>query len=384
MDTQRGQVRTAPPPSSVQDRARAPHDYFARLRARAPVVADGDAAVVVDGPHVVRALTDDAFSVHLATDFGRTRPIIPQQIDPPAHRRYRRYLDPLMRRSQVNRLDPVARRVAGELIDGFHGGCEFRGEFAVPFTGAAFLALLDLPPADLPFLQDAKEHILKPRDTAPVQRRWAADLEAYFLDLVRVRRRAPGTDLVSELIAARVDGIPLTDDELVDICFQLPLAGLDTTAATMALMWAFLAAHADHQAAVRDDPALVTPAVEELMRYLSPVAAVKRFAVRDTTVAGCPIATDQRTLLAISSANSDPAVFPEPGVVDFHRTGNHHYGFGGGPHRCLGIHFARFQLKTAMEVWHARIGRYAVAAPLHYSDVNLIRLVEELPLSWET
>jgi cytochrome P450 len=396
--TESGGQRVALPPDSIEERARSPHEYYERLRRRGPVneITGGNGEVVstiVDGVEVIRALRDESFSVHMATDFGRLRPIIPQQIDPPEHRRYRRHLDPLLRRNRVELMDPLATEEANHLIDQFQGdgGCEFRRQFAIPFSGALFMELMGLPRADLSFLTEAKENILKPRGSSVAEQRlnqaeWAASLESYFEDVVRSRGKGTdGTSFISQLIASEVDDEKLNDDEIIDVLFQLPLASLDTVSATLVLMWAFLGASPEHQAAVRSGAATTEAAVEELMRYLSPVSAAKRFASRDTVVAGCPIPADQRTFIAISSANCDPAIFPDPDIVDFGRERNHHYSFGGGPHRCLGIHFARFELGVAMREWHGRIPSYSCAASedLHYSDVNLARVIDALHLSWK-
>jgi cytochrome P450 len=386
------------PPNSIEERARAPHEYYGRLRrggAVHEITSDNGEIVstIVDGVEVIRALRDESFSVHMATDFGRLRAIIPQQIDPPEHRRYRRHLDPLLRRSQMELMDPLAAKEANRLIDQFdgEGECEFRRQFATPFSGALFMDLMGLPRADLSFLTDAKENILKPRGSNVAEQhlnqvQWAKSLELYFEDVVRSRDK--GTDrssLVSQLIASEVEGERLSDEEVIDVLFQLPLASLDTVSATLVLMWAFLGGSPEHQGAVRGGSTTIEAAVEELMRFLSPVSAAKRFASKDTVVAGCPIPANQRTFIAISSANCDPAIFPDPDNVDFGRERNHHYAFGGGPHRCLGIHFARFELGVAMREWHRRIPLYSCSdsEDLQYSDVNLARVIDSLHLSWD-
>lgn len=384
------------PLTSVEERARDPHAYFAARRAEGPVQwlsEPGNAmptAVIVDGDAVYEALHSDAYTARGSVSYGRTRPIIPTHVDPPEHTRYRRLLDPLMKHSVMIHLQPHIAARANRLIDGFidRGGCDFHDEFAVPLPGATFLGLFGLPEEDLDFLLDFKDHVMRPPgETVEAQRQvqeeWAGRTEDYFRSLIARKRGGDGDDVITSLTRAPGGGQPLTDDELVDICFQLTLGGLDTVTATLGHMWTYLAAHPERRAALIADPELIRPAVEELLRWSTPVTAVKRRATRATEAAGCPIAAEQPVLISIFSANADPARFPDPESVDFARQPNRHNAFGGGIHRCLGSHLARIELITAVREWHARIPDYRIAdVELTYTDASAIRTVNPLPLTW--
>jgi cytochrome P450 len=388
------------PLTSVEERARDPHAYFRARRAEGPVQwlaqpgSPEGTAVVVAGDAVYRALHDNAYTARGSVSYGRTRPIIPTHVDPPEHTRYRRFLDPPMKHSEMVKLEPHIAARANRLIDGFsdRGGCEFHTEFAIPLPGTTFLHLFGMPEEDLDFLVAFKDSVMKPTGTTPEKQRadqedWARRAEEYFAELIARTRREGGDHLLGRLVRAEVNGDRLGTDELVDICFQLTLGGLDTVTATLGLMWTFLAQHAGHRALINADPAaMIGIAVEELLRWATPVTAVKRRTTRDTDVAGCPLPAGQPVLLSIFSANADPARFPAPDIVDFARTPNKHNAFGGGIHRCLGSHLARVELATALREWHRRIPDYEIVPGEEpgYSDASAIRMVCPLRLCWSS
>jgi cytochrome P450 len=385
------------PLTSAPERARDPHAYFRARRAEGPVQFlqergnEQPTAVIVDGQAVYEALHDDAYTARGSVSYGRVRPIIPTHVDPPEHTRYRRMLDPLMRQSEMVKLTPHITARCDALIDAFldRDACEFIADFAIPLPGATFLSLFGLPEQDLEFLLEFKNNVMRPVGATPEQQRqrqqvWSQRAEEHFARLIEQARRHPGDDVISKLVRADADGARLTDLELLDICFQLVLGGLDTVTAALGLMWTYLAAHPDQRRVIVDDPARQGAAVEELLRWATPVTAVKRRAVRDVDVAGCPIAAGQPVHISIFSANADPARFPEPETVDFERHPNRHNAFGGGIHRCLGSHLARIELTTALQAWHRRIPDYRIVDPdaLTFSDGNAIRSVDRLPLAW--
>jgi cytochrome P450 len=384
------------PPTSVEERARDPHRYFAERRAEGPVQwlpsADerSQVAVVVDGRAVLDALTGSDFSAAEAVSFGRARPVVPTQSDPPQHTRYRAFLDPLFRRTEMVRLEPAIARHANSLIDRFAaaGACEFRTQFAIPISGLTFIALMGLPTDDLGFLLHFKDNILKPAGTVDERRtamaHWAAEGDAYFAEAIARKRKQPGDDLLSRLMAADIDGDRLTDDELQDFSFQIVLGGTDTVAATLCLMWIHLAGHHADRQRVATDSAAVRLLVEEMLRWETPVTVCKRVAVRDLEIGGIAIRAGQHVNLNIMSANTDAGIVDDPEQFDGERRGNNHHAFGGGIHRCLGSHLARLELGTVITHWHRRIPNYEIApaTELRYSDANSLRMVDALPLVW--
>ena len=382
------------PPGSVRARAEDPRAYLTALRAQGKVVVDAGEKVVLDPAGVERVLTDFAhFSCNGSNFYGRSRAIIPQQTDPPLHTRYRRLLTPLMSVRRMAVLEPELVARTNACIDGFigRGWCEARAELAVPVPGISLMNLLGLPVEDLPFFMDFKDAILRPRalsddvdEQLRIQREFADASTRYFTEVIAKRRAAPGDDLISGMMAADVDGVKLTDDEILDVCFQLPMAGLDTVTATIALGLIFFAGRPDLQDVLASRPEMVESAVEELLRWETPNTALKRQVAQETEIEGCPFHPGERALASIGAANYDPSRFERPLEFDIARAPNRHMTFGTGQHTCLGNHLARPELRVVLREWHKRIPRYRVkaGAVIAYSDDNMTRTVAEAPLEW--
>jgi cytochrome P450 len=181
-------------------------------------------------------------------------------------------------------------------------------------------------------------------------------------------------------LTAEVDGHRLTDNDILDICYLFLLAGLDTVTATLGCSVSYLAQHADHRDALVADPSLVPAAVEELLRWETPVPGVPRIATRDVEIAGETIAAGESVMCLIGAADVDPTEFPDPETIDFAREGNRHLAFGGGVHRCLGSHLARLELRVALEELHRRIPDYALKPGEEPRYTMGIRSVDYLPL----
>jgi cytochrome P450 len=384
------------PPGSIKERAENPRDYFAALRARGTgVVVDGGEKVVLDPDAVEQVLTDfTRFSVRGGNFYGRSRPIIPQQVDPPLHGKYRRILMPLMTAKRMSALEPGLIADMNDKIDGFidTGGCEVREDIAIPVPGISLMTLLGLPVADLRFFLDFKDAILRPRslpgsldDQMRLQADFANQSTRYFADVMRRRRRAPGDDLISAMMSAEVDGEKLDEEEILDICFQLPMAGLDTVTGTILLSFAFLARDPRYQDLLAARPDVTDSFIDELLRWETPNSALKRQVVRDTEIAGCPFKAGERVLASIGSANSDARRIPDAAIFNPERKPNRHLTFGIGAHTCVGNHLARLELRVVLRQWHRRIPRYRLkpGVTLDYSDDNMTRTIAALPLEWD-
>ena len=148
--------------------------------------------------------------------------------------------------------------------------------------------------------------------------------------------------------SAEVDGDRLTQDEILGICFLFILAGLDTVTDTLECFFAYLAQHPEQRQAIVADPSIIPTAVEELLRWESPVTGVARVAAQDAEVGGCPIHKGDHVGISIGSANTDERALPDADTVDLTRQPNKHLAFGGGVHRCLGSHLARLELRTTL------------------------------------
>ena len=205
---------------------------------------------------------------------------------------------------------------------------------------------------------------------------------AVLEEVIDARTREPRDDFISGFLTSEVDGRRLTREDVIDICYLFFLAGLDTVAASLYCMLAFLACHPDHRRQIVDDPGLIPNAVEEMLRWETPVPGVVRLTTQDTEMSGCPIAAGSHVVMLLASANTDERAWERADEVDFTREVVKHLAFGGGVHRCLGSHLARLELRVALEEWHARIPDYGLApgTVLEYSPG--LRQIEHLPLVW--
>lgn len=346
--------------------------------------------------HVVRH--HELFSSRVEMHLGNVRPLIPLNVDPPQHSKYRRLLDPLFApRRMDEQEEDITRRVNG-FIDQFidRGECNFTDEFAEVFPSSVFLGLMGLPEGDLRMFLRLRDGILHPEKLDPgalldVDKRTAVmnntgqDIYEYFGGLIDERQKNPADDIVSRFLAAEVDGQSLTREDILDILFLFLIAGLDTVSDSLTCFYAFLAKHPEHRRQIAENPAVIPAAVEELLRWESPVAGgVPRAATQESELPnGHKVAAGTAIVVNYGAANVDPFAFPDGFEVRFDRDSNPHMAFGGGVHRCLGSHLARRELRITLREWHRRIPDYWIQ-PGHE---NLeyppgLRHVKDLMLAW--
>jgi cytochrome P450 len=325
-----------------------------------------------------------------ALSIGQEQPLIPLQVDPPDHRKYRRALDPEFSPARMAEIEDDARVLVNKLIDEFvdADGCDFHEDFATPLPSTIFLRLMGLPQSDLPTFLQWRDNTIRP-DVEPgdiegarlIREQTGHDITAYFQAAIAERRRRPDDSAVlGRLVAAEMEGRPFTEAELLGICHLLMLGGLDTVTATLDCAVAYLARHPERRRALVADTTLVAGAVEELLRAESPVMVVPRVVTRDTTVGGVEVKAGDHATICLGAANVDRAEFADADSVEFERTPNRHLAFGGGPHRCLGSHLARMELRVALEEFHRRVPEYSIpdGTEVHYSPG--IRQADHLPL----
>jgi cytochrome P450 len=326
-----------------------------------------------------------------AIGVGQEQPLIPLQVDPPDHAKYRHLLDREFTATRMAELEDDARALVNRLIDGFvdRGECNFHEDFATPLPSAVFLEFMGLPQSDLPKFLGWRDDTIRP-DVAPddlegaarIRERAGHEITAYFEGAVDERRRHPDAGLLSRLAVGEVEGRPLTREETLGICHLLMLGGLDTVTATLDCAIVHLARDDDARHRLVKDLSLTSSAVEELLRYETPVMMVVRVLAQDCEIGGVEFKAGDHATLLIGAADMDAEEFDDPHIADFDRSANRHLAFGAGPHRCLGSHLARLELRLALEEWHRRIPEYAIAdgAEIHYSGG--IRQAEDLPLVW--
>jgi cytochrome P450 len=183
-------------------------------------------------------------------------------------------------------------------------------------------------------------------------------------------------------MVSEVDGIRLTDEEILDICFLFIIAGLDTVTDTLDCIFGHLSQNPEHRAQVAGDESVIPSAIEELLRWESPVPAVPRVLGEDVEIDGCPMKAGEHVMLLIGAANTDAAAHPGVDTVDLMRNPNPHLAFGGGVHRCLGSHLARVELRVAMREWHKRIPEYELVPGTVLEYTEGLRSLHHLPLQF--
>jgi cytochrome P450 len=216
-----------------------------------------------------------------------------------------------------------------------------------------------------------------------IARATGTEIYEYFGAILDDRARQPAEDILSHFLSAEIDGEKLTREDIMDICFLFLIAGLDTVSDSLTCFYAFLAQHPEHRRRIVEDPTIIPSAVEELLRWESPVPGVPRVAKVDFEVAGKIIPAGSGVNVSVGSANVDPEVFPDAFDVRFDREANRHVAFGGGVHRCLGSHLARRELRVTLREWHRRIPDYSLQPgheTLQYQPG--LRSVKDLMLVW--
>lgn len=378
---------------------RRPQPTYKMLRDSAPVMRVDGIGVLVSTWDLADGVLHDPqlFSSALTSGVLKNdRPLIPLQIDPPEHGKFRKILDPLFAPRRMKGLEASIAALVNELIDGFidRDEIDFAREFSVPFPTQVFLTMLGLPLDDLPALLIMKDGIIRPQelvgkplghpDTDAYQAATAQSIYAYFTAAIEQRKRERRDDMLSWFLEAEVDGDRLTSDEILDICFLFLIAGLDTVSASLDCFFSYLADHPDVRAAIAGDHAKIPFIVEELLRWETPVMVVARAAKHDTELGGCPIHAGEQVLVMLGSANTDEKTISDAESVQIDRKANRHFSFGGGVHRCLGSHLARVELQTALRVWHERIPEYHTKPGIELDFTPGVRAVQSFPMILRT
>jgi cytochrome P450 len=370
-----------------------PQPLFKLLRDASPVVPLADLGMLIVGGHddVRDVLANPGvFSSGVeAVSIGQVRPLLPLQVDPPVHKSYRKLLDPLFAPRRVALLEDRTRDLVRGLVADFgaKGQGNFHDAISVPIPTTVFLQLLGLPLSRCDEFLALKDGIIRPPATNPEERvamvnETGQRIYAVLQEVIDERHADPRDDLISNFLSAEVDGRRLTDEDVLDICYLFFLAGLDTVTASLDCMIAFLAQHPDHRKQLADDPTVIPHAIEEMLRWESPVQGVVRITTCDTEISGCPVEAGSSVVAMIGSANTDDRAWDRSDTIDFHRPVNKHIAFGGGAHRCLGSHLARLELRIVLEEWHAAVPSYSLADGLQLSYSRDLRSIDNLELVW--
>jgi hypothetical protein len=261
------------------------------------------------------------------------------------------------------------RALARHYVDGFieRGRCDFIAEFAGKLPMDIVSEMLGVPESDRDELRLWSDTVLHREEGVeklpPAAIAAAAKLAAYYPHLVSERRKRPGSDLVSALLAAEIEGARLEDRDVIGFLFLMIVAGNETTTKLLANAVYWLERHPAALEEVSEDPALVPLWVEETLRFDNSTQLMARTVSRDFSFQGHAMERGQKVLLLIGSANRDERVFPAPDVFDLHRDTSAHLSFGRGTHFCLGAALARLEARVALEEVLRRIPGYAIDEP---------------------
>jgi cytochrome P450 len=274
-------------------------------------------------------------------------------MDNPQHRRYRALVSTAFRRGALARWEAeLIQPVASELIDRFagRGRAELVREFTFPYPTKVTAGLLGLPGEDYRQFQLWSTAILSVHSKRDRAIAASADIKEYLAGVLSERRREPRQDLISDLARAELDGERLTAEEIFSFLRLLLPAGLETTYRSTGNLLFSLLSRPGQLDAVRADRSLVPQAIEEALRFETPLLNATRLAVRDTVLSGVPIPAGSTLVLMLGAANRDETRWPDPDRFDIFRDPRVHISFGQGPHVCLGMHLARVEMRVALNL----------------------------------
>lgn len=314
---------------------------------------------------------------------GEDWPLVPLEVDPPDHTKFRALLNPLFAPKRMSAMQVGIRTRAVAMVEELkgRGSCEFMSEFAFPFAVSVFLQFLGLPEERRLEFMRWGEDLLHGEDGS-TRKAGGSAIVNFLRELTALRRREPAEDFVTFLLAARVDGRALTDNEILGMGALIFVAGLDTVAAAIGFDFSYLARNPEDQARLRANPTMIADAAEELLRAY-PTVHMVRVATKDAELQGVQIKAGDRVSCATMIANRDPHEFPDPDRIEFKRQVNRHVAFAYGPHRCVGSHLARREIIIALEEWLARVPPFRIkkgTAPVAHG--GFVFGIKDLVLAW--
>jgi cytochrome P450 len=315
--------------------------------------------------------------------------------DPPLHKRQRTLVSAAFSAKRVKQLEPDVRRLTGELIDDFigDGKVELVSRFSIQLPMTVIAVLLGVPPAEMAMFKRWSNAFTAGVGAVEQTPEQIASIFAevdtfysYFTEQVERRRHTPQDDLLTDLVAARMDGeAPLALDEILQMLVQFLVAGNETTTNAITTLMYYLAQDPALAARVRGNTALVEPLVEEMLRVEAPVQGMFRVATADSIIGDVPVPAGSLLWLVYGSANRDPDAFTNAGAIDLEADRAAHLTFARFEHFCLGASIARLELRVAAELLLARLDDIRLAVPdadLTYHRSFVLRGLSALPLTF--
>ncbi|MFF7552763.1 cytochrome P450 [Streptomyces olivaceus] len=377
----------------------AAYDPLRSGRPLAPITLfDGRPAWLVTGHTLARRLlvdqrlstdrTRDGFPLTSPRLTGiRSRKLALLGVDDPEHRAQRKMVLPEFTLKRAAALRPRIQEIVDERLDAMIAAgppADLVPAFALPVPSMVICALLGVPYADHDFFEEQSRRLL--RGPLPADVRDARDrLESYLGELIDGKRTSPGDGLLDDLIRDRLEEGEIDREQLISFAVILLIAGHETTANMISLGTYTLLENPGRLAELREDPALLPGAVEELMRMLSIADSLLRTATEDMEVEGHTIRAGDGVVFSTSVINRDGTVYPEPDAIDWHRPARHHVAFGFGIHQCLGQNLARAELEIALRALFERLPTLRLAVPaqeIPHKPGDTIQGMLELPVAW--
>jgi cytochrome P450 len=379
-----------------------PFPVYRRLRAEAPVYYNEkwDFYALSRFDDVRAALRDhDAYLNYQGVDIDdfeqeQRGPGLLPDIDNPRHDQLRKVVQRSFMPRSIRALGDEVRTVCDRLIDGFgeRREVDLAAEMAWPIPFEVFFDFLGMPKGDIREKFVHWTHGIKHREVGspeltPFARESTHELRDYLAELLRERRRNPREDVLTTIVQAEIEGVPLAPEDIdpaaeaVGLVFALYIAGIETTAGQISTLFEQLARHPEQQRALHDDPQLIPRAVEESLRYRSMFQVTARTTARPVEVHGIEIPAGKRVFLILGSANLDETKFENPEQFDVLRTPAPHLAFGEGLHGCLGNPLARLEAAIALEQLVARRGVFTLnGAPRRYTTTPNGYVFDRVPV----
>jgi len=318
-------------------------------------------------------------------EYGTKAP--PITSDPPGQIDERRLILPFFTPKAVAAHRPFTEALCHELIDGFiaDGGGDMAVRYAQQIPSRVIIHMLGIDPnrAD-EFVQWVRNVLELGMSDPDLRLKYRRVIRVFFGEMVAERRKNPGDDLISQLLAKELNGEPITDVQAVGICNLLLVAGIDTTWSSIgASLWHF-ATHPEDRRRLAGEPELFGTAIEELLRFYSPVT-MARVCSHDIDYADVQMKEGDKVLMNFPGANHDPEMFEDPDKVKLDRERNRHIAFGVGVHRCAGSNLARMEMDIALRTWFERIPEFELSDPDAVTWAGgQVRGPRSLPFRWPT
>jgi cytochrome P450 len=372
-----------------------PYPTYKRLRDECPVHYNPDRGLwSLSRYHDIQASARDwnTFSSVAGADLDDTGKLMGEgdflDTDPPRHDILRKSVRDHFTPKAINALEGRVRTRAGALLDALigRGEADFAESYAWPLPAGMVCELLGFPDTEhaelLRLFMDSLRRVPGQAEIPAEAWQAAKTVRTYFADVAKERQLRPRSDVMTSLVAAVGSG-DISSEEVLGICYLLFLAGIETTASLISNALLLLHDHPDQRQMLTRDLTMLPAAIEELLRFESPVQFIGRATTREVKLHGTVIPEGGRVVFIYASANRDGRKFPDPDRLDLSRPPSRHLAFGEGIHHCIGAPLARLETRVALEVLLPRIPEYEVAGPVQRMYTHNAWGLERLPVKFD-